>query len=134
MNNLHELSDNESQFEWSILLCIKLVSQDDGIEKGGYVTINLETHSVDYKTYDKVFGPCFGEGTFHKMKTGIKSGTLWTKMFDWELEDYENVLNSELIMNRLENNITPNPTFIDEMISNLRGLKINKLIENDTNT
>jgi hypothetical protein len=68
------------------------------------------------------------------MKTGIKSGTLWTKMFDWELEDYENVLNSELIMNRLENNITPNPTYIDEMISNLRELKINKVIENGTHT
>jgi len=64
------------------------------------------------------------------MRIGTKVGSSWCKLLDWEIEDYESVLGDEKIMYSLRHYITPNPTYIEEMISILRELKINRIVEN----
>lgn len=119
------LSDDESQYEWSDTCCILL-------ESGRFISIGDK--SVDLKEFDKIFGPKIEDNqVFFKMRVGVKPGTSWCKILDWDLEDYESVLNNEPVMYKLEFGMTPNPTYIQEMKSNLRELKINKLIEDDTN-
>lgn len=117
------LQDDESQFEWSDTCCILLGSR----------FISIGDKSVDLREFDKVFGPILEDGQiFFKMRVGIKPGTSWCKILDWEIEDYESVLNNDPVMYKLQYLITPDPTYIQEMKSNLRELKINELM-NDTN-
>jgi len=131
------LSNDENQYEWVDHLCI-LRPSDNGRQAHGDIPqrfISIGDSIVYVREMDKMFGPKIDESqSFFKMRVGMKPGSSWCKILDWELEDYESVLNNEQVMYKLRHMITPNPTYIDEMISILRELKINKLIENGTNT
>lgn len=122
---------DESQFSWSSVLCI--LRQSDPGRPQRFISITGSDVSV--REMDHLFKLDIDEDkTFFKIEIGIAPGSLWTRISDWNIEDYESILSNDDIMYNLRYMITPNPTYIDEMISNLRGLKINKLIENDTNT
>jgi len=112
--------DNESNYEWEEKLCILL-------ESGRFLSINQS--DVELKKMDDIFGPKLDKNqTFFKMRVGIKPGTMWCKIFEWESEDYRTVLDNDYVMDRLENTITPNPTYINEMKSNYRELQIDKIL------
>lgn len=111
--------DNESNYEWIDYLCILLKS-------GNYITIDVD-NTVELKKPDRVFGQKF-EKRFFKLRVGIKPGTMWTKTFDYEVEDYQRILVDDDIIYRLENTIEPNPTYINEMKAELRSLQINKIV------
>jgi len=114
--------DNESNYEWKDTLCILL-------ESGRFLSINQS--DVELKKMDDIFGPKLEEGqTFFKMRVGMKPGTMWCKIFEWESEDYKSILDNDYVMDRLENTITPNPTYINEMKSNYRELQIDKILWN----
>lgn len=121
--------DDESQYDWNDTLCI-LRPSDEGRPQR-FICISDDIH---VREMDKIFGPKIDPNkTFFKMRVGTKMGSSWCKLLDWEIEDYESVLGDEKIMYSLRHYITPNPTYIEEMISILRELKINRIIENDTN-
>lgn len=124
------LSDDESQFEWNDTLCILRPSDEERPQR----FISIDDNHVDVREMDKIFGPKLdNDKIFFKLRVGTKPGSSWCKVLDWELEDYEKVLNNHPVMYKLEHGMTPNPTYIQEMKSNLRELKINKVIEDDTN-
>lgn len=121
--------DDESQYEWNDTLCI-LRPSDEGRPQR-FITIS-DTYA-DVREMDQIFGPKVDEDQkFFKMRVGTKPGSSWCKILDWDLEDYEWVLNNGPVMSKLKNGITPKPEYIEEMISILRELKINKVIEDDT--
>lgn len=64
------------------------------------------------------------------MRVGIKPGSSWCKILDWEVEDYKKILNNKYVMDKLENNITPNPTYLSEMKAKFREIQIDKIIDN----
>lgn len=115
--------DEELKYEWSSLLCIVLKS-------GNIISINTIDRVVDLLKPDKIFSPKFEDNkTFQKLSIGKRPGSLWYKLSDWEASDYSDLLDDELVMYRLKNEITPNPEYIDEMISTLRDLKIKKILK-----
>ena len=115
--------DNESNYEWEDNLCILL-------EGGRFISIDINRF-VEVRKMDKIFGPELDEEkTFFKMRVGMKPGTSWCKILDWEFGDYQKILNDVDVMHKLEHTITPNPTYISEMISNHRDLQIDKVIDN----
>jgi hypothetical protein len=97
--------DNETNYEWEDTLCILL-------DSGNFVSIQ----------------------TFFRMRVGTCYwqrkivGTMWCKIFEWESDDYKYVMDNDYIMDRLENNITPNPPYISEMKTNYRELQIDKIL------
>jgi hypothetical protein len=104
-------TDDEGCYEWKDNLCILL-------ESGRFISMDMEGTYVDVllKKMDPIFGPKLeSDKTFFKMRVGIKPGTMWCKIIDWEPEDYKMVLGNEYVMDRLENTITPDPTYINEM-------------------
>ncbi len=113
------IEDKETNYEWMDYLCILLKS-------GNYITIDVD-NTVELKKPDRVFGQKF-ENRFFKLRVGIKPGTMWTKTFDYEVEDYQRILVDDDIIYRLENTIEPNPTYINEMKAELRSLQINKIV------
>ena len=114
--------DDESNYNWKETLCILL-------ESGRFLSIDTDESNVDLKEIDDLFGPKLDENqTFFKMRVGMKPGSMWCKMFEWECSDYRTVLDNDYVMSRLENNITPNPTYINEMKSNYRELQIDKIL------
>lgn len=116
---------DESLFKWKDTLCILRPLFD---EKQRFISII--DNKVFVTTMDPIFGPEIDENqTFFKLRTGIKPGCSLTKVLDWEIEDYESVMSNKDVMYKLLNTITPNPTYIEEMASNLRELKINRLIQ-----
>jgi hypothetical protein len=114
--------DNETNYEWEDTLCILL-------DSGNFVSIDTNKPDVKLRKMDSIFGPKLDEGqTFFRMRVGMKPGTMWCKIFEWESDDYKYVMDNDYIMDRLENNITPNPPYISEMKTNYRELQIDKIL------
>lgn len=88
------LSDDESQFEWNDTLCI-LRPLDEGRPQR-FISIDVD---VSVREVDKIFGPKIdSDKTFFKLRVGIKPGTSWCKVLDWEIEDYESVLGDKKVI------------------------------------
>ena len=118
ISNCGYMLSDEGQYEWVDHLCI-LRPSDEGRPQR---FISIGDNYVDVREMDKIFGPKIDENQiFFKMRVGMKPGSSWCKILDWELEDYESVLNNESVMYKLKHTITPNPTYIEEMKSNLCG-------------
>lgn len=112
-------SDDELIYEWEDYLCILLKS-------GNYITID-SSNIVALKSQDSIFGIKL-EKRFFKLRVGVRTGTMWTKTLDYDVEDYQRILIDSDIIYRLENTIEPNPTYISEMKAELRELQINKIV------
>lgn len=105
------------------VICILLSEKDQR-----FIEISED---ITVKRMDTTFGPKIGDREFFKLVSKIEPGTFYCEIRDWELKDYEYILNDEVIMYNLKNTITAKPDYIDRMKSNYREIKINKLI-NDT--
>ena len=123
------MNEDESLFKWKDTLCILRPLY----EKGQQRFISIIGNDVSVLTMDRIFGLEIDENQiFFKLRTGIKPGCSWTKVLDWEIEDYESVIGNKTVMWKLTNTISPNPTYIEEMKSKLRDLKINDIINDLT--
>jgi hypothetical protein len=109
----------ENEYEWEEYLCILLKS-------GNYITID-KNNIVILKQPDRIFEPKL-EKRFFKLRVGMKSGSMWSKTLDYDVEDYQRILSDSDLIYRLENTIEPNPTYISEIKTELRALQINKIV------
>lgn len=117
---------DDTQYEWFDSLCILRPSDTGSPQR----FISISDNGVVVRVMDKIFGVKIDEDKiFFKLRSGVKPGSYYCKVLDWELEDYESVISDKDIMYRLKNTITTNPTYIEEMKSNLRELRINKLLK-----
>lgn len=124
------MNEDESLFKWKDTLCILRPLYEI---KGQQRFISIIGNDVSVLTMDRIFGLEIDENQiFFKLRTGIKPGCSWTKVLDWEIEDYESVIGNKTVMWKLTNTISPNPTYIEEMKSKLRDLKINDIINDLT--
>lgn len=105
------------------IICILL-----SVEDQRFIEISDD---ITVKRMDNNFGPKIGDREFFKLVTKIEPGSYYCEIRDWELKDYEHILNDKVIMYDLENTITNTPHYINRMKANYREIKINKLI-NDT--
>ena len=107
------------------VICILLSEKDQRfIEISNEITVNR---------MNPTYGPKIADKEFFKLVSKIEPGTFYCEIKDWEIRDYEFILNNESIMYDLENTITPKPDYIDRMKSNYREIKINKLIDDTKN-
>lgn len=110
---------DDSNFLCEDYLCILLKS-------GNYISID-SNNTVELNS-DMVFGK-ESKKRFFKLRVSIEPGNKWTKKLDYTVEDYQRILSDSDIIYKLENSIEPNPTYIDEMKSELRELQINKIVK-----
>lgn len=108
------------------VICILLSEKDQRF-------IEISKEDITVKRMYTTFGPKIGDKEFFKLVSKIQPGTFYCEIRDWELKDYEYILNDEFIMYDLKNTITPNPDYIDRMKSKYREIKIDKLIDDAKN-
>lgn len=122
--------ETEEDYDWEEYLCILLDRERDLPNVGYYITID-NSDIVNLKKIDKFFATKLDsiKNRFFKLRFGIKAGTMWTKILDYDFEDYQRLLSNNKLKNKLKTVIGMDYKIFDLfMKSELRELQINKIV------